>query len=66
MDQAARVAYINAMVVCALAKIEGMKAENAHRLSNGSGISYGEEAFEAVPNEFGIHHNAVISYLRGD
>lgn len=27
------------------ARVEGMKAENQHRISNGDSIAYGEEAF---------------------
>jgi hypothetical protein len=61
----ARVAYINAQVACALARIEGMKAENVHYLQNNGRVKYGEDAFNAVPDEFGISHNAVISYLAG-
>lgn len=34
---------VDAMVV--QARIEGMKAENAHREACGQGVAYGEEAF---------------------
>lgn len=65
MDQAARVAFIQAQVVCALAEIEGMKAENAHyALCNGGAVKYGEEAFNSVPVRYGLDHNSVILYLR--
>lgn len=65
MSPEARVALIQAQCVCALARIEGMKAENQHRLSLGHSIAYDAEAFAAVENEYMIGHNAVIEYLRG-
>jgi len=34
-----------ALIVATQARIEGMKAENAHRLECGNSIAYGEEAF---------------------
>lgn len=64
MDHAARVAFVQAQCVCAQARIEGMKAENQHRLSLGHSIAYDAEAFFAVESEFMIGHNAVIEYLR--
>lgn len=64
MNHAARVAFIHAQCVCALARIEGMKAENQHRLSLGHSIAYDEGAFAAVETEYMIGHNAVIEYLR--
>mgnify|MGYP007083499317 CR=1 FL=1 len=66
MDQAARVAFIHAQTVCAMAKIEGMKAENLARLAAGNSLAYRERDFLAVPDQYLIGHNAVIEYLRGD
>lgn len=65
MDQAARVAFIQAQTVCALAEIEGMKAENWERHLNGLALAYGVEDFLKVPERYGISHNQVIEYLRG-
>lgn len=65
MSPEARVAFIQAQCVCALARIEGMKAENQHRLSLGHSIAYDAEAFATVESEYMIGHNAVIEYLRG-
>lgn len=64
MDQAARIAFIQAMSVGALARIEGMKAENKSRERAGQPIRYHEEAFEQVPIDFGLGHNQVLEYLR--
>jgi hypothetical protein len=38
-------------------RMQGMIAENKLRTDNGQSIAYEEEAFEALINEFGIHHN---------
>lgn len=65
MSPEARVAFVHAQCVSALARIEGMKAENQHRLSLGHSIAYDAAAFFAVENEYMIGHNAVIEYLRG-
>jgi hypothetical protein len=64
MDHAARVAFVQAQTVCALAEIEGMKAENQHRLSLGHSIAYDHAAFMAVPDTYQIGWNTVIDYLR--
>jgi len=60
----ARIAFVNSQAVCALAEIEGMKAENEHRVQCGNSIAYGMEAFLAVPEKYGLGHNTVIAYLR--
>ena len=65
MDHAARCAFIYAQSVCCLARIEAMKAENQERFTVGKSPAYGFDAFEKVPQEFGISHNQVIEYLRG-
>lgn len=65
MNTDQRIAYINAQVVCAMAEIEGMKAANTERERNGYSLAYGEEAFYAVPEKFGLTHNQVLEYLKG-
>lgn len=42
---------VQAMTVVISARIEGMKAENAERLSNGYAIAYDAEAFRAEAAE---------------
>jgi len=61
-EQAA--AYINAMVACANAEVAGMQAENEGRSRNGMALAYGVEAFRAVPEKWGIHHNAVLALFQ--
>lgn len=58
-----QVAYVMSQVASALARIEGMKAENMQREHHGESIAYGEEAFEGVISDFGLGHNAVLTTL---
>jgi len=65
MNPEARVAYIHSQTICAMAEIEGMKADNLQKQIRGEYPIYGKEDFENVPARFGVHHNQVIEYLRG-
>ena len=60
-----KVAYINAQTACALAEIEGMKAENANRLQYDNAIAYRGADFNSVCESYGITHNQVISFFGG-
>lgn len=53
-------AFINSQAACANAEIAAMQAENQQRLAKGLSIAYGEEAFLAIPDKYGITHNAVL------
>ena len=64
MDSGERAAYVNAQAVCALAEIAGMVAFNQQRLSLGHSIGYDECAFAAVPEKYGLHHNALMTLFR--
>ena len=55
------VAFIHAQTVAATARIEAMKAENWMREMKGHTIAYGEKEFDAIPLEYGIDHNSVIT-----
>ena len=59
-----RAAYVNAQVACALIEAMGMMADNLFMERNSDTVEYGKEAFEKLINKYGIHHNAVIGYLR--
>lgn len=59
-----RVAFVNAMVACALCELEAMKAANEERRDQGYALAYDEAAFMAVPEKYGIHHNQVLEYLQ--
>jgi len=60
MTDEQKAAYIMSQTVCALAKIESMKAANWMREMKGQTIAYGEDDFLAVPDKYSLHHNAVI------
>lgn len=64
MNHEARCAYIVAMAACVNAEVAGMQAENAARAAAGLSQAYTEAAFQEVISRYGIHHNAVIEYLR--
>ena len=59
-----RVAYVNTQVACAQIEAMGMVAENQFRKDNGLSVAYKDEDFNSLINKYGIHHNAVIKYLR--
>ena len=64
MNSAENVAYIHSQCICALAEIEGMKAENELRRMAGESPAHGEQAFMQVPAKYGIYGNAVISLFQ--
>jgi len=59
MNTQQKAAYVFAQAVCALAEIEGMKAENRQREYCGNAMAYADSDFLAVIEKYGIHHNAV-------
>jgi hypothetical protein len=65
MTDEQKVAFINAQTACALAEIAGMQAENSHRAANGNSVAYGDEAFFAIPDKYGIGHNTVVALFQG-
>jgi hypothetical protein len=60
MTDEQKAAYVIAQSVSAFARICGMHAENRQREATGFSLAYGEEAFAAVPDEFGLGHNSVV------
>ncbi len=58
-----QVAYVMAQTVAAAARIEAMKALNVERAGRGHAQAYNEGAFVQVIDDFGLHHNAVLSML---
>ena len=59
-----RAAYITAQAACAIAEIEGMKAENMQREALGQSMAYVFDDFFAITEKYPIHHNAVIEWMR--
>lgn len=61
MTEEQNAAYVSSQSACALIEAMGMVAENTHRQQCGKIIVYGEEAFNALINKYGIHHNAIVT-----
>lgn len=61
MDHAARVAFVQAQTVCAMAELMGMAAANAQHPQD---QPYTHADFVAVPDTYQIGWNTVINYLR--
>ena len=61
-----KVAYINAQVALFNAEIEGMKAENVHRLNCSNSIAYGGDEFYNVCKNWGnvLGSNALIEFFK--
>lgn len=66
MNTQEQVAYINTQALCARIEMEGMLAENQHRMNCGNSIAYGDEAFNKIATKYGIHHNQVLELFHGD
>jgi len=64
MTDEQKAAYVIAMAACVSARIAGMQAENQQRQLQGYSPAYTAEAFEAVLDEHGVHHNAVLTLFR--
>ena len=58
-----KAAYIQAQAACAMADVAGMQAENMQREHRGEAMAYVEEDFVEIPNKYGIHCNAVITFF---
>mgnify|MGYP001579191523 CR=1 len=63
-QQIANAALLFSRSVAALAEIGAMRALNQERESRGHSLGYGEDAFLAVIDKWGLEHNAVLITLR--
>lgn len=63
MTKVEAAAFVISQSVAAQAEIEAMKAANQHREMQGYTQAYGEEAFLAIPDKYGLSHNAVTTLL---
>lgn len=66
MTDEQKAAFIFSQSICALAEIEGMKAENKYRERRGEATAYNEKSFFDVIDKYGIHHNAVVQFFYKD
>ena len=64
MTEDQNTAYIISMAMMFFAKVSGMNTENAYSMCINGVPRYREDAFEAVANESGCHHNAVIDTFK--
>ena len=61
-EQAA--AFVQSQTACAMAKMASMHAENRDREMRGHTHAHGAESFAAIPDEFGIGYNSVVSLFQ--
>lgn len=64
MNENERAVFLMSQTACALIEMEGMKAANIERESHGYALAYGEEAFLALIEKYGIHHNAALKCVQ--
>lgn len=64
MDQHARGVFLMTQAACCQAKLMAMAEQNTCDRAAGRPITYTPEDFEAAPDQFGLGHNAVITYLQ--
>ncbi len=57
------VMYIQAQRVCAECELEAMKVANRDADDRIEGRPYNEQDFNNLPNKYGIHHNAMLTFL---
>lgn len=59
-------AYVLAQTALLNCERAGMEAENAHNLSVGNSIAYGDEAFQALHDRYAvlIGHNAIMERVQ--
>lgn len=65
MDAAQAAAYVIAQAACCNAEIAAMQAANDQSRLAGVVPHYDEQHFLAVPERYGVHHNAVLTLFQG-
>lgn len=65
MGDEQNVAYIIGMAAGALIEAMGMMSENQQRIAAGQALAYKDIDFNALMEERGLHHNALIGQLTG-
>lgn len=63
MNQESRAAFIIAQAACAQAEIAGMMSENMLAMVTQKDLIYTKADFDDLIMKYGIHHNAVLTYL---
>jgi len=65
MNKEQGAAYINAQVASALCELASMQAANHLANTQETCAPYTEQDFINIPNRFGIHHNAILTFFQG-
>lgn len=63
MDTLQRVAFIQTQCCCMNAELEAMKLANEQDKEYGRPLTYQVHDFLRLPDNYGLGHNTVISYL---
>ena len=63
MTDEQKASYVMSQTICAMGELMGMQAENMQRQATGQKMAYYDEDFFKVPENYGIHHPAVIAFL---
>lgn len=59
-----KAAYVIAQSACMNARMESMKAANTQATFHGQPPLYQEWDFISLPDEFGLHHNAICLFFQ--
>lgn len=66
MDQHARAVFLTTQAACMQAEMAAMQERNMRDREAKRPASHVPEDFEALCDQYGLGHNAVILYLQGD
>lgn len=64
MTSEQKAAYVMAQAACVMAIAHGMQAENNLRRMQGRTPTYTLQDFEKLLEQYGVHHNAVLSLFQ--
>lgn len=65
MNEEQSLIYLKGIILQAEIRMQAMIVANKEREINGEALAYNEQSFLDLINEFGIHHNALITGLAG-
>jgi hypothetical protein len=63
LNEEQEIVYVRGIMLQAEIRMNGMIAANQQRAAEGAAPAYVEKDFVALIEEFGVHHNALISNL---
>ena len=65
MTDEQRIVYLEGILLQARITLESMLTANAERIHRGESLAYNQTAILGLIDEFGIHHNALITNIYG-